>query len=109
VLETLLDKIQKVTVWVLAGRFDVIVLPPQPTWASCSPKKYRSHPGFLSQYRACLEVFEYFLLVLIGAEFLEALKAYMKKDVLHVRIVLEVALIAWRGKPSSKSRTPCRA
>ena len=35
-----------------------------------------------------------FLLVLIGVELLETLKAHLKKDVIHVRVVLEVALIA---------------
>jgi uncharacterized membrane protein (DUF373 family) len=32
--------------------------------------------------------------VLIGAELIETLKVYLKKDVIHVRVVLEVALIA---------------
>ena len=38
------------------------------------------------------------LLVLIGVERLETLKAYVKKDVIHVRVVLEVALIAMARK-----------
>jgi uncharacterized membrane protein (DUF373 family) len=45
-----------------------------------------------------LEIFGYFLLVLIGVELLETLKAYMRKDVIHVRVVLEVALIAMARK-----------
>jgi uncharacterized membrane protein (DUF373 family) len=45
-----------------------------------------------------LEIFGYFLLVLIGVELLETLKAYVKKDVIHVRVVLEVALIAMARK-----------
>lgn len=32
--------------------------------------------------------------MLIGVELLETLKAHVRKDVIHVRIVLEVALIA---------------
>ncbi len=40
----------------------------------------------------------YFLLVLIGIELLETLKAYFKKDVIHERVVLEVALIAMARK-----------
>jgi hypothetical protein len=39
-----------------------------------------------------------FLLVLIGVELLETLKACVKKDVIHVRVVLEVALIAMARK-----------
>lgn len=45
-----------------------------------------------------LEIFGYFLLVLIGVELLETLKAYVKKDAFHVRVVLEVALIAMARK-----------
>lgn len=45
-----------------------------------------------------LDVFGYFLLVLIGVELLETLRSYMKKDVIHVRVVLEVALIAMARK-----------
>src|ERR1700751_5174841 len=55
-------------------------------------------PGFLIRVQGLLEIFGYFLLVLIGVELLETLKAYLKKDVIHVRVVLEVALIAMARK-----------
>ena len=45
-----------------------------------------------------LEIFGSALLVLIGVELLETLRAYFKKDVIHVRVVLEVALIAMARK-----------
>ena len=45
-----------------------------------------------------LEIFGYFLLVLIGVELIETLKAYVRKDAIHVRVVLEVALIAMARK-----------
>ena len=45
-----------------------------------------------------LGIFGYFLLVLIGVELIETLKAYVKEDVIHVRVVLEVALIAMARK-----------
>ncbi len=51
-------------------------------------------PRFLIPVQGLLDIFGYFLLVLIGVEILETLKAYLKKDVIHVRVVLEVALIA---------------
>jgi uncharacterized membrane protein (DUF373 family) len=41
-----------------------------------------------------LEIFGFFLLVLIGIELLETIKAYLATSVIHVEIVLEVALIA---------------
>ena len=41
-----------------------------------------------------LEIFGFFLLVLIGLELLESMRVYLVKGVVHVQIVLEVALIA---------------
>lgn len=56
------------------------------------------HPRFLIPVQGLLEVFGYFLLVLIGVELLETLKVYVKKDTIHVRVVIEVALIAMARK-----------
>src|SRR5579862_2536463 len=55
-------------------------------------------PRFLIRVQGLLEIFGYFLLVLIGVELLETLKAYLRKDIIHVRVVLEVALIAMARK-----------
>lgn len=40
------------------------------------------------------EIFGFFLLLLIGVELLESVKAYLSEKVLHSEVVLEVALIA---------------
>lgn len=55
-------------------------------------------PRFLIPVQGLLEVFGYFLLVLIGVELLETVKMYLKRDVIHVRVVIEVALIAMARK-----------
>lgn len=55
-------------------------------------------PRFLIPVQGLLEVFGYFLLVLIGVELLETVKMYLKNDVIHVRVVIEVALIAMARK-----------
>lgn len=55
-------------------------------------------PKWLIPAPGLLEIFGYSLLVLIGVELLETLKAYVRKDVIHVRIVLEVALISMARK-----------
>ncbi|MGB2605463.1 MAG: phosphate-starvation-inducible PsiE family protein, partial [Candidatus Sulfotelmatobacter sp.] len=55
-------------------------------------------PRFLISVQSLLDVFGYFLLVLIGVELLETMRSYLKKDVIHVRVVLEVALIAMARK-----------
>ena len=51
-------------------------------------------PIILLEIDELLEIFGFFLLVLIGIELLETIKAYFMTNVVHVEIVLEVALIA---------------
>lgn len=51
-------------------------------------------PILLLRIEEILEVFGFFLLVLIGIELLETIKAYLLEKVVHVEIVIEVALIA---------------
>lgn len=41
-----------------------------------------------------MQIFGFFLLILIGVELLETIKAYLEEHVIPVEIVLEVALIA---------------
>jgi uncharacterized membrane protein (DUF373 family) len=98
VLETLLTKIQKFTVLALAGMLSVVVLLSTVHLGVLIAQEIWEPPRFLIRVQGLLEVFGYFLLVLIGVELLETLKAYLKKDVIHVRVVLEVALIAMARK-----------
>ena len=51
-------------------------------------------PIILLEIGEILEIFGFFLLVLIGVELLETIKAYLIEKVVHVEIVIEVALIA---------------
>jgi uncharacterized membrane protein (DUF373 family) len=97
-METLLTKAQKLIALVLAvllvvvvalSTIDLAILIAQDVWKA---------PRFLIPVQSLLEIFSFFLLVLIGVELLETLKAYVKKDVIHVRLVLEVALIAMARK-----------
>jgi uncharacterized membrane protein (DUF373 family) len=41
-----------------------------------------------------LQIFGYFLLILIGIELLETIKAYLLKNEIHVEIIILVAIIA---------------
>ena len=50
--------------------------------------------NILLEISELLDIFGFFLLVLIGIELLETIKAYLAEHVVHVEIVLEVALIA---------------
>ena len=53
-----------------------------------------SPPVFFLEIDELLELFGFFLLILIGIELLETIKAYLQDEVVHSEIVLEVALIA---------------
>ena len=51
-------------------------------------------PAFLLEIDELLDIFGLFLLVLIGVELLDTIRAYLREHVVHVEVVLEVALIA---------------
>ena len=51
-------------------------------------------PVFLLEIEELLDIFGLFLLVLIGVELLETIKAYLKDNVVHFDVVLTVAMIA---------------
>ncbi|MGA7558641.1 MAG: phosphate-starvation-inducible PsiE family protein [Terriglobales bacterium] len=98
VFETLLAKIQKFGVMALAGMLAIVVVLSIAHLGVLIGEEIWTPPRFLIRVQGLVEVFGYFLLVLIGVELLETLRAYLKKDVIHVRIVLEVALIAMARK-----------
>jgi uncharacterized membrane protein (DUF373 family) len=97
-LEALLARIQKLVVSVLAGMLVVVVLLSTMHLGVLIAQEVWAPPRFLVRVQGLLEIVGYFLLVLIGVELLETLKAYLRKDVIHVRVVLEVALIAMARK-----------
>lgn len=51
-------------------------------------------PILMLEIEQLLDVFGFFLLILIGVELLETIKAYLVEHVVHVEIVIEVAIIA---------------
>ena len=51
-------------------------------------------PVILLEVDELLDIFAFFLLILIGLELLETIRAYLRDNVIHIEIVLEVALIA---------------
>ena len=51
-------------------------------------------PVLLLEINELLDIFGLFLLVLIGVELLETIKAYLKENVVHFEVVLTVAMIA---------------
>jgi uncharacterized membrane protein (DUF373 family) len=97
-LETLFTDVQKITVAALATMLSVVVILSTVHLGVLIAQEIWAPPRFLIRVEGLLEIFGYFLLVLIGVELVETLRAYLRKDVIHVRVVLEVALIAMARK-----------
>lgn len=51
-------------------------------------------PSFLIEADNLMSIFSSILIVIIGLELLETIKAYLKEDVVHVELVVLVAIIA---------------
>jgi uncharacterized membrane protein (DUF373 family) len=98
VFEILLAKIQRYGVMALAGMLAIVVVLSIADLGILIGEEIWTPPRFLIRVQGLVEVFGYFLLVFIGVELLETLRVYLKKDVIHVRVVLEVALIAMARK-----------
>ncbi len=98
IMEVILTKVQKLTVLTLAGMLVVVMVLSTIHLGVLIFHQIMEPPRFLIPVQGLLDIFGYFLLVLIGVELIETLKAYVRKDAIHVRVVLEVALIAMARK-----------
>jgi uncharacterized membrane protein (DUF373 family) len=94
----IMTKVQKATVLALAAMLVVVMVLSTIHLGVLIFEQIMKPPRFLIPVQGLLEIFGYFLLVLIGVELIETLKAYVRKDAIHVRVVLEVALIAMARK-----------
>jgi uncharacterized membrane protein (DUF373 family) len=97
-METLINNVQKLVVIVLAGLLMIVVVLSTVHLGFLIAQQIWAPPRYLIPVQGLLEIFGYFLLVLIGVELLETMKAYVKKNVIQVRVVIEVALIAMARK-----------
>jgi len=89
-----LKKFEKAIVLSLIGMMIVVVLLATIELGWIIVKDIITPPVILLEIDELFEIFGFFLLVLIGVELLETIKAYLIEKVVHVEIVLEVALIA---------------
>lgn len=97
-MDGLLTRVQRLIVCAMIILLIVVVILSTVHLGVLIAQEIWTPPRFLIPVHGLLEVFSYFLLVLIGVELLETLKAYIKSEVIHVRVVLEVALIAMARK-----------
>jgi Phosphate-starvation-inducible E family len=86
IIEARLTKVQKFTVLVLAGMLIVVMVLSTIHLGVLICHEIWAPPRFLIRVEGLLEIFGYFLLVLIGIEVIEALKAYVKNLLKHRRV-----------------------
>jgi uncharacterized membrane protein (DUF373 family) len=93
-----MDKIytifEKVIITVLLGLMMIAVLVSTVELAVILYQQLMEPPRYLLNVKEMLEVFGFFLLVLIGLELLESIKAYLQKNRVPAKVVLLVALVA---------------
>jgi len=89
-----LKKFERVIVYSLIAMMMVVVLLATAELGWIIVKDIVSPPRFLLEIDEVLDIFGFFLLILIGVELLDTIKAYLSEHVVHTEIVLEVALIA---------------
>jgi len=89
-----LKKFERLVIFLLIGMMAIVVLLATAELGWIIAKDIVTEPVVLLEIGELLEIFGFFLLVLIGIELLETIKAYLIDRVVHVEIVLEVALIA---------------
>jgi len=93
-----IEKLLKVFEWVIVGALilmmAIVILLSTIELGRVLVLDIFTPPDFLLGINELLDIFGFFMLILIGVELLETIRAYLNKHEVHVEIVLEVALIA---------------
>jgi len=93
-MEKILKIFEKVIVLALLGLMMIAVLISTVELAVILFQELIKPPLLLLNIEEMLEVFGFFLMVLIGLELLESIKAYIEEDRVHAEIVFLVAIVA---------------
>jgi uncharacterized membrane protein (DUF373 family) len=93
-MEKMFKNFDKVIVVVLIGLMMLAVLVSTVELAVILFQQLMKPPVLLLSMTEMLEVFGFFLMVLIGLELLETIRAYLHEDRVHAEVVLLVALVA---------------
>jgi uncharacterized membrane protein (DUF373 family) len=96
---TLLKRFERLIAWILAVLLAAVILLTTVGLAvDLFKSALRIAPHFLVGVDKLLDLFGLFLIILLGLELLEMVKAYLRDDVIHVEVVLIVVLIALARK-----------
>ncbi len=89
---------EKIIVFTLLGLMMLAVLVSTVELAVILIQELMKPPLFLLNIDEMLQVFGFFLMVLIGLELLESIKAYLEEDRVHAEVVFLVAIVAMSRK-----------
>jgi len=89
-----LRKLQYGIVATLIGLLAIVVVLSTIELAWILIKDIMSEPVLILEISELLEIFGFFLLVLIGIELLETIKKYLEKGEIELKVIFSVALIA---------------
>lgn len=89
-----LKKFEHFIVWVLALLMAATILFSTAELAVTLVWDLATPPYLIFEINELLDIFGLFLLILLGLELLETMKAYLREDVVHVEVVMIVAIIA---------------
>ena len=93
-MESLLKRLERTLLVILTGMMAIVLVLATAELGYVLIVDMLRPPLFMLEIDQLLEIFGLFLLVLIGIELLDTMKAYMVEKVVHVEIVFAVALIA---------------
>jgi uncharacterized membrane protein (DUF373 family) len=95
----LMERFDRLIAWVLAILLMLVILLATVHLAvTLFQDVFYQSPRFLIPIDQVLEIFGFFLIVLLGLELLESVRAYLRDDLIHVEVVLIVAIIALARK-----------
>ena len=97
-MSALITRVQAITVAAIMVLLTVVVILSTAHLGWLIAEEIWKPPRFLIPVQGLMDIFGYFLLVLIGVELLETLKMYLKRDIIQISVVIEVALIAMARK-----------
>lgn len=90
----LLKKFETIIVMTLAGLLAATIAFSTLELAVTLFQDLVSPPILMLEMHELLDIFGLFLLVLLGLELLETMKAYLRENIVHVEVVMIVAIIA---------------
>lgn len=93
-MQKVLESFERVIVLTLMGFMMIAVLLSTIEVGVILWKQMMEPPFMLLNVKEMMEVFGFILMVIIGLELLETIKAYLKNHEVHVEVVLLVAIVA---------------